>query len=273
MNAFRIGRLLGIDIRVDWGWVFIALLMTWNLTTVFSQWHATWPFPESVGVAALASLLFFGCVLLHELAHSAVAMRFGLRVRNITLFLLGGVSNIEHEPSSATAEFSMAVVGPLTSVAVGVFLVLLAGVMSPVAVRNLDVQATMARLGPLATLLAWLGPINIVIGVFNLIPAFPLDGGRVLRAILWGLSGDLRFATVAASAVGQMIGWFFILTGIAMTFGARIPLLGAGVGNGLWLAFVGWFIHSASSQAYRQIPFDHVPASTGVDLVGRASPR
>src|SRR5258708_4098505 len=106
MHAFRIGKLFGIDIRVDWGWVLIFVLMTWNLSAVFSSWHPAWSAAEQIAVALVASLLFFGCVLLHELAHSLVAMRFGLRVRSITLFLLGGVSNIEHEPPSAKAEFA-----------------------------------------------------------------------------------------------------------------------------------------------------------------------
>ena len=252
MNAFRIGRLLGIDIFVDWSWVFIFVLMTWNLDAVFLEWHPDWTPIERLATAASACVLFFGCVLLHELAHSAVAIRFGLRVRSIVLFLFGGVSNIEEEPRSAKVEFLMAVVGPLTSIVLGVLFLLLVALVAPISMRDLDeAQASMARLGPVSTLLAWLGPVNVGIGIFNLLPAFPLDGGRVFRAILWGLFRDVRLATRLASAVGQVIGWLFILSGVAMSFGGRVPVFGGGVSNGLWLAFVGWFLHSAASRAYR----------------------
>ncbi len=103
MHGFRFGRIFGIDIRIDWSWLFIVVLLTWNLSAVFSAWHPGWPIYGSIGVALTASLLFFGCILLHELAHSAVAKRFGVRVRSITLFLFGGVSNIEREPPSPNA--------------------------------------------------------------------------------------------------------------------------------------------------------------------------
>jgi Zn-dependent protease/predicted transcriptional regulator len=270
MHAFRIGKLFGIEVRVDWSWVFIFVLMTWNLTSVFSQMHADWPPVEQLGIALVASLLFFGCILAHELAHSLVATRFGLRVRSITLFLFGGVSNIEQEPRSAKVEFWTAVVGPLTSILLGVGFLVLAGLITRVALRDVeDPQSAIGRLGPLPTLLAWLGPINLVIGVFNLVPAFPLDGGRVLRSILWGLSGDLPTATRRVSAIGQAIGWLFIVAGIAMSFGVRVPLFGVGIASGLWLAFVGWFIRSAASQASRRLAIDEALAGHTVGEVMR----
>jgi Zn-dependent protease/predicted transcriptional regulator len=271
MHAFRIGKLFGIDIRVDWSWVFIFVLMTWNLSMVFSQWHGDWPPLEQIGVAVVASTLFFGCLLAHELAHSLVAMRFGLRVRSITLFLFGGVSNIEQEPPSARAEFSTAIVGPLTSILLGVAFLVLAGVVTAVELKDVEnVQTAIAQLGPLPTLLAWLGPINLVIGVFNLIPAFPLDGGRVLRSILWGLSGDLRTATLRVSAIGQAIGWFFIIAGIAISFGVKVPLFGEGVVSGLWLAFIGWFVRSAAAQASRRVAIDEAFAGHTVEELMRS---
>jgi Zn-dependent protease/CBS domain-containing protein len=265
MHAFRIGKLFGIEIRVDWSWVFIFVLMTWNLTSLFSQMHPDWPPVEQLGIALVASLLFFGCILAHELAHSLVATRFGMTVRSITLFLFGGVSNIEQEPRSAKVEFWTAVVGPLTSILLGIGFLVLAGFVTPVALRDVgDAQAAIGRLGPLPTLLAWLGPINLVIGIFNLVPAFPLDGGRVLRSILWGLSGNLQTATLRVSAIGQAIGWLFIVTGIAMSFGFRVPLFGVGVASGLWLAFVGWFVRSAASQASRRLAIDEALAGRTV---------
>src|SRR5260221_6614230 len=235
MRAFRIGRIFGINIRVDYSWVFIFVLLTWNLSSVFSQWHPAWSAPGQVSVAVIASLLSFACVLLHELAHSVVAMRYGLRVRSITLFLSGGVSDIEHEPPSARAEFSTAIAGPITSILLGIGFLVVAAISSAFSMGDAGGALTSAaQLGPVATLLAWLGPINVFIGLFNLIPAFPLDGGRVLRAILWGLTGDLRRATGSVSAVGQAFGWIFIVTGIAMSFGARVPFFGTGFVSGLW---------------------------------------
>ena len=259
MHAFRIGRIFGIDIRLDWSWVFIFVLLTWNLSAVFSAWHPAWPRYESTGTALMASLLFFGCILLHELAHSAVAMRFGLRVRSITLFLFGGVSNIEREPPSPQAEFLTAIAGPVTSFLLGLGFLVGAVMITAISLRHAGATLTgVAQLGPLETLLVWLGPINLVIGAFNLIPAFPLDGGRVLRSILWGLSGDLRSSTRRVSFIGQAFGWVFIATGIAMVFGMHVPFFGTGMTSGLWLAFIGWFLRSAASQANTRLAIDQV---------------
>lgn len=270
MHAFRIGKVFGIEIRIDWSWLFIFVLLTWNLSAIFSGWHPHWPPLESFAVALAASIVFFGCILLHELAHSLVALRHGLRVRSITLFLFGGVSNIEHEPPSARAEFSIAVVGPITSIVLGIGFVAIALLATPLSLSEVGNNgAGYAQLGPLATLLAWLGPINLVIGLFNLIPAFPLDGGRVLRCILWGISGDLRTSTRRVSAIGQIFGWFFIVTGLAMTFGVHVVFFGTGFAGGLWLAFIGWFLHSAAAQSYRQLAIDDALAGHLVEEVMR----
>ena len=270
MNSFRIGRVFGIEIRVDWSWLFIVVLLTWSLTAAFSRWHPDWPPLEQFSVAMAASLIFFACILGHELAHSLVAGRFGLRVRSITLVLFGGVSNIEHEPPSARAEFFIAVVGPATSLLLGVgFLALTVATTVP-AITDADTPSpAYAQLGPLQTLLAWLGPINIVIGLFNLIPGFPLDGGRVLRSILWGLGGDLRKSTRRVSALGRLFGWLFIVTGIAMTFGVHVVFFGTGLASGMWLAFIGWFMHSAASQSYRRIAIDDALAGHTVGEIMR----
>ncbi|HEY6462149.1 MAG TPA: site-2 protease family protein, partial [Polyangiaceae bacterium] len=209
------------------------------------------------GLALAASLVFFGCIILHELAHSLVARRYGLRVRSITLFLFGGVSNIEHEPPSARAEFFTAIAGPVTSIVLGVVVVLITGATTAVSLADAQsARAGVAQLGPVTTLLAWLGPINLVIGVFNLIPAFPLDGGRVLRSILWSTSGNLRKSTLRVAAVGQIFGWLFILTGVAMAFGVHVVFFGSGVVGGLWLAFIGWFLRNAAAQSTRRLALD-----------------
>jgi Zn-dependent protease/CBS domain-containing protein len=266
MRGFRVGRLFGIDVRIDWSWAFIFVLLTWNLAAVFSLWHPTWSSLETLAVAVAASVAFFLCILLHELAHSLAAQAYGTRVHSITLFLFGGVSDIEREPRSPGAEFITAIVGPLTSIVLGIAFLTLASSVTPLpgAASTDEGRAAVMRLGPLSTLLVWLGPINIVIGLFNLIPAFPLDGGRILRAILWMLSGNLRQATRGAAAVGQVIGWLFIAAGIAMTFGLYVPFFGTGIVGGLWLAFIGWFIQAAATQATARLALDDALAGMTV---------
>jgi Zn-dependent protease/CBS domain-containing protein len=270
MHGIRIGRIFGVDIRVNASWAFVALLLTWNLVAVFSHWHPGWPPFVSIVVAASAALVFFGCVLLHELAHALVALGYGMRVRSITLFLFGGVANIDREPPSATAEFLMAIAGPITSIALGIGALVVASLITPVSLTGVDVTDphaawnVLSQFGPLTTLLMWLGPANVVIGVFNLVPGFPLDGGRVLRSILWAATGDLRSATRWASATGQAIGWMFIVAGIGMAFGARLPFFGTGLGSGLWLAFIGWFLLSAAAQTTARLALDDALAGMTV---------
>jgi Zn-dependent protease/CBS domain-containing protein len=245
--------LFGIRLGFDASWVIIVLLMTWSLTLGFSRWHPDWSPIVAFGTALLAALCFFGSVIVHELAHSLVARRFGIPVESITLFLFGGVSNIEREPPSPKAEFLTAVVGPLTSIALGVVLLAIDAVIVRVpSDAVMDPSAAVARLGPLATLVVWLGPINLIVGVFNLIPGFPLDGGRILRSIIWAATHDLHVATRWASAVGQAFGWLFIFLGVAMAFGAHVPFFGQGFAAGLWLAFIGWFLSSAAAQTWRR---------------------
>jgi len=272
MHAFRIGKLFGIEIRVDWSWVFIFVLMTWNLASVFAAWHPGWPALEPMALGLVASLLFFGCIVLHELAHSLVATHFGLRVRSITLFLFGGVSNIEHEPPSARTEVLVAVVGPITSIVLGMGFLVAAALTTAISLGRAGTTWTgYAQLGPFETLVAWLGPVNLVIGVFNLLPAFPLDGGRVLRSILWRSSGDLRTSTRRVCALGQLFGGVFVVAGIAMTFGVHLPLFGTGLAGGMWLAFIGWFLHSAATQSYGRLALDEALAGHRVDELMRRS--
>jgi len=274
MNAFRLGKVFGIEIRIDFSWLLIFALLTWSLSSVFSGWHRDWPSTEAIGVALAASLLFFGCIVLHELAHSLVARRYRLRVRSITLFLFGGVSNIEHEPPSARAEFFTAIAGPLTSILLGFGFLFLTVAFSAVSLVDAETaQQGYAQLGPVATLLAWLGPINLVIGMFNLVPAFPLDGGRVLRSILWASSGDLRLSTRRVAALGQVFGWLFIVTGVAMAFGVRVVFFGTGLVGGMWLAFIGWFLRSAAAQSYQRLAIDEALAGHTVgELMRRSGP-
>jgi Zn-dependent protease/CBS domain-containing protein len=262
-SSLKLFQIFGIDIRVDWSWIFIFLLVDWNLSAgVFPQIHPDWSQGLNWALGTIAALLFFASVLAHELAHSLVAKAKGLPVKDITLFLLGGVSNIEHEPESPGTELLMAIVGPLTSIALGLIFVFAAGAKANIFTGPAE---ALAHIGPGGTLLLWLGPINILVGVFNLIPGFPLDGGRVLRAILWGITHNLRKATRIASWVGQTIAWIFIVAGMSMVFGLNVPLFGTGLVSGLWLAFIGWFLHNAAISSYQQVQLrdilDGVPVS------------
>ena len=253
-NGFSVGRIFGIRITIDWSWIFIFVLVIWNVGTAVGNLHPLWGLATIWGVSVVAALLFFASVLAHELAHSLVARAQGLPVRTITLFLFGGVSNIQREPHSPGAEFLMAIVGPITSIVLGVVFSVLGGVSAGTLVQVVGTpMAGFARLSPLATILLWLGPINVLLGLFNLIPGFPLDGGRVLRSLLWAATNNLRTATRWASWVGQAIGWLLIIGGLAMIFGIQLPFFGTGFLGGLWLAFIGWFLNMAAIQSYRQV--------------------
>jgi Zn-dependent protease/CBS domain-containing protein len=271
-NGFRIARIFGINIGVDWSWLLIFVLVAWNLSTVFASTHSDWGGWLSWGLALIAAILFFVSVLVHELAHSLVAKARGMPVRSIKLFLFGGVSNIEREPPSPGAEFLMALVGPLTSIVLGVLLVLAGGFSAPVGEAMSDPEQVLAQLNPLTTLLMWLGSINIFLGFFNLVPGFPLDGGRILRSIFWAVSDDLRRATRWAAWIGQGIAWLMIGAGIAMLFGVQIPLLGGGVSGGLWLAFIGWFLHSSAVMSYRQVVIQDILEDVPVARMMRSKP-
>jgi Zn-dependent protease/predicted transcriptional regulator len=274
-NGFRAGKIFGITIRIDWSWLFIVLLVTWNLSILFGGLHPNWSLALIWGTAVVAALLFFASVLAHELAHSLVARSQGVPVRSITLFLFGGVSNIQRDPSSPGAEFLLTIVGPITSIVLGVIFALLAGVSAGSSVTSASFYSrtgAAARLSPLSTLLLWLGPINILVGVFNLIPGFPLDGGRLVRSILWAITNNLRLATRWASWLGQLVAWLMIAVGIAMIFGINVPFLGTGFVSGLWLAFIGWFLNTASAQSYRQVVVHDLLEGVSVERVMRANP-
>jgi Zn-dependent protease/CBS domain-containing protein len=254
-SGFRIGRIFGIKVYIDWSWFFIFLLVTWNLAAwVFPQLHPEWSTAMYWGLGVAASLLFFASVLAHELAHSVMAIARGIPVRRITLFIFGGVANIEREPDSPATEFLIAIVGPIMSLLLGFAFLLLGGLLiNGPALAAAPIEQTLAGLGPLATMLMWLGPINILLAIFNMLPGFPLDGGRVLRSILWAISNNLRQATRWATWVGQALAWLFIIGGVAMIFGARLPVFGTGFIGGLWLAFIGWFLNNAAIQSYQQV--------------------
>src|SRR5712692_1399258 len=233
-GSFRIGKIAGIDIDIHVSWIIILVLLTVSLAIGwFPQLYTGQSTATYWIVSLIASLLLFVSVLLHELAHSLVARRRGLPVKNITLFIFGGVSNLEQEPKSAGVEFQMAFVGPLTSILIGVVAYLL----------QLPLQGSKT---PAEAILFYIGVMNIILGIFNLIPGFPLDGGRVLRSIIWKISGSLRTATRIASIIGQIIAYLFILFGIFLFFSGLIV-------NGLLIGFTGWFLLTASQSANAQV--------------------
>jgi len=253
-GSFRIGKIAGIDISVHVSWLIIFVLLTWSL----EGWFATL-YPGSPliywSVSVLATLLLFLSVLLHELAHSLVAQRRGLPVKSITLFIFGGVSNIEQEPKSPGVEFQMAFVGPLTSLVIG-------GLCG---LSFLLLRAIGGGRSPLAAILEYLAVANVLLGLFNLVPGFPLDGGRVLRSIIWKLSGSLRTATRVATLAGQGIAYLFILGGIWLIFA------GSWV-NGLWIVLIGWFLLSGAQSANSQVMLETMFKGVTVGEVMNASP-
>jgi Zn-dependent protease/CBS domain-containing protein len=252
--GFHLGRVFGIDIRIDWSLALIFMLIAVNLGVgLFPAQHPAWPPLLIWGLALLAAALFFLSVLAHELAHGIVGRRLGVPIEGITLFMFGGVARMRGEPRSPRAEFLMAVVGPLTSLVIGVGAIALGLVLAPGRLDEVAAGVFVRGLNPVATMLLWLGPINVLLAVFNLLPGFPLDGGRVLRAILWRLTGDLHKATAWASGVGRAIALGLVFLGILMMFGRRIPVLGQGFGQGLWLMLIGWFLHTAALQSYAQL--------------------
>ncbi|MBN2385406.1 MAG: site-2 protease family protein [Anaerolineales bacterium] len=252
-SGFRVGKIWKIEVRIDWSWLLILALISWSLGVSFVEAHPDWSPVLSWGLAIGSALLFFASLLAHELAHSLVARARGIPVRNITLFLFGGISNIQREPSSPTGEFQLAIVGPITSFVLGL-LFLVVGIFSVGGgeVNLLAPAQAVSQISPWSTAFLWLGSVNVLVAFFNLIPGFPLDGGRVLRSLLWAVTEDVSKATRWATRVGQVVAWMFILAGVAMVFNVQVPILGSGLVGGIWLILIGWFLHSAALQSHRQ---------------------
>ena len=255
-SGIKIGRIFGIDIFLHWSLLIIVALITASLGMIaFPNWHPDWPAWLAWSTGAIAAVLLVASILFHEMSHALVGRRWGMHVPRITLFLFGGMAHLESDAPEWRAEFWMAIAGPLASLVLG-FALLTAGNIAagPVEAQALDdPQAYLASLSPLATVLLWLGTINIILALFNMVPGFPLDGGRVLRAIVWGVTGDIRKATHAASMLGQLFGWYLIANGVLMVLGVSVPLFGTGLVGGLWLIFIGWFINRLAVTGYQQL--------------------
>jgi len=236
-RALRIGRLFGIDIGLDWSWVFIFLLITFSLVRGFARGDEDWTQAQSWTAGVLASLLFFASILLHELGHSLVSIALGLPVRSITLFIFGGLAALSGEPKRPRDEFLIAAAGPAVSVALGVILL----------VASAALPDRPAAASVVAAVFGWLGTVNLFLAGFNLVPGFPLDGGRLFRAVVWHFTGSFERATLAAAAAGSLFAYSLIGLGIL------IALLLGNFYNGLWLAFIGWFLLSAAHGSTVQV--------------------
>jgi len=254
-RAVRLGSIAGVTVALDWSLLIIFVLISFTLAGgVLPYWHPDWSGFTVLVTAVSAAILFLGSILAHELSHALVGRRFGVRVERITLFVLGGMAHMEEEPPDWRSELAMAIAGPAASLALGFLCLYLAGLISgPVELDPEKPIDAISKLSPLATVLFWLGPVNIILGLFNLVPGFPLDGGRVLRAVLWGMTGDLSRATRWAAAVGQGFAWVLIGSGFAMILGLRVPFFGSGPVAGLWIVLIGWFLNSAALTSYRRV--------------------
>jgi Zn-dependent protease/predicted transcriptional regulator len=237
-GGIPIGKAFGISLRLHYSWFFIFALVTWALAAVyFPSNYPAWSLSVRIAAGLITSVLFFGSVLVHELMHSIVSQRQGVPVQSITLFFLGGVSQITSEPKQPKDEFRMAIVGPLSSLLLGgIFFGIYFGW------RNVDTFAAQF----ITAIAYWLGFINLALGVFNLIPGFPLDGGRVLRSLIWWRSGNLKSATRIASNAGRAVGFILIFVGIWFIFTGNWF-------NGIWFALIGWFLESAAVGSYQQL--------------------
>jgi Zn-dependent protease len=243
----KLGRFLNIPIGLNKSWFLIFAFLTWSLASGY--------FPGTVSgystisfwfLGAISSILFFGSVLAHELGHSVIALRNGIPVRSITLFIFGGVAQIEREPQTPGAEFRIAIAGPITSLVLAVLF------------------WTISILGASTPFLAapslWLARTNFILAIFNMIPGFPLDGGRVLRALVWKLSDNMILATKVASIAGQIVAFSFIGLGIFSLFSGNFS-------NGIWLALIGVFLNNAAASSYSNAKLEHSLKDVTVEQV------
>ncbi len=233
-TSWRIARIAGIEVRVDSSWTVIALLITYSLYLRFSFLYGSLTTGEAIGLAIVGSVLFFGSVLGHEMAHALVSQARGIRVQDITLFLFGGATRARVESRGPGDEFLIALVGPLTSA-------LLAGLFWIIDIFGRDVLSR-----PVTGMFGYLAWVNLLLAGFNLVPGFPLDGGRLLRSAIWKATGSIGQATRIASLAGQAVGWLLVAGGVAF-------LLSGNLAGGIWFAFIGWFLVQGARASYEEL--------------------
>ena len=250
-NSLKVATIGGIEIYIDWTWLLAFAFFTWSLGSYYDSNFPSWGHGTAYVIGAISTILLFVTVLLHELGHSFTARSLGQPVKSITLFIFGGVSNLTQEPPTARTEFLVTIAGPLVSlVLAGIFYLLHAAVSG----GSSEVSAV----------LGYLASVNLILAIFNLIPAFPLDGGRVFRSIVWGITGNMGRATRIATSVSRFCAYLFIGAGFVEI------LVGGQFLGGLWLAFIGWFLYTSASASSQQAVLDQV--LRGVDVADVMDP-
>ena len=242
-GSIRIARIFGIDINIHFSWIVIFFVIVTNLSeSIYPDQFPQWSRQKTFVVSAVSAFLFFASVVAHELAHSLVARRFQMTVSSITLFMLGGVASLTREPPSAKAELFMASAGPLTSIVIGI-----AGVLIAFAADSALASAPWLQV--VSAVAGYLGPINLIVAVFNLVPGFPLDGGRVLRAAIWAITKDRLAATRIAARGGQVFAGILFAVGVGFVFGIVFPQNEL---QGLLYGFIAYFLWNAASSSLQQ---------------------
>ncbi len=260
LSALRIARVLGIDIRVHISVLIIFALIVSSLAgNLFPQWHPTWTSFENWSYGVIAGILFFVSLLIHEMSHSVVAKRYGIEIAAITLFLFGGVAEMKGEPKTPKEEFLIAGAGPLASFVLAFTFGFLAAffMADPQTFLSNSDNIDMSTVSPIATICMWLSSINFMLAIFNLLPGFPMDGGRIFRAALWWRTGDLMRATEMAAQVGSGFGWVFIGLGALQIFSGNTI-------NGFWFVLIGWFIRRLALTSVASMMLDQ--ALRGFDV-------
>lgn len=233
-NSWRLGRILGVEVRIDTSWAVIALLVSYSLYVRYATVYPNLRTSASITLGIATAILFFGSVLTHELSHSLMAKARDIPVKGITLFMFGGATLAKVESRGPWDEFIISVVGPLTSFA-------LAAVFGVIGMFGQD-----ALPEPIAGMFGYLGLVNLSLGVFNLLPGFPLDGGRVLRSAVWKATNSLSQATRVAAIGGQIVGYGMVALGLFLLFGGNFAA-------GVWLGAIGWFLAQAAQNSYQEL--------------------
>lgn len=239
-SGIYIGRIFKIPVYLHYSWFIIFALITFSFGEQFKQTNPAWSPAQYWSLGAAISILFFASIVFHELSHSVVAIHYKIPVHSITLFVFGGVSRITREADSARQEFNIAFIGPLSSFVLGgVFLL---------------ITYFTSRNSMIGVVSLYMSGVNFILGIFNLIPGFPMDGGRVLRAAIWGVTKNYDKASRIASRSGQLIAYIMIILGIwAIVQPNSAPRIIGGQFGGLWLVFIGWFLLSAAQETYAQV--------------------
>jgi Zn-dependent protease/CBS domain-containing protein len=264
-GSFKIGRVAGIEIGINYTWIFAFILFAWIFAQgTFPTAFPTWTTTNYWIAGIIVSILIFVSVLIHELCHSLVALSRGMKVTSIVFFIFGGVSNIEKEPETAWVEFIMSAAGPASSLVLG-------GVFYGLAYFTYSSGQNNTSLFGVLYYMAY---VNVLLAIFNIIPGFPLDGGRVFRSVIWGITKSLHTATVIAGNVGRAFGWAMILFGIFLLFEGNntVWIFQGGILNGIWFIFIGWFLTSAADSAIREQSLQEHLAGVRVRDVMERSP-